>query len=71
MNVLLITGYLAGWVLTTFLLLRPDVAADPQHRGHRAVLNLVGVACAIALAAVWPLSGWLLPMIRAALREQE
>jgi hypothetical protein len=35
------------------------------------VLNLVGVACAIALAAVWPLSGWLLPMIRAALREQE
>ncbi|MCZ8380625.1 hypothetical protein O6P37_17300 [Mycobacterium sp. CPCC 205372] len=68
MNVVLITGYLAGWVLTTFLLLRPSVTRDPQHR---AVLNLVGVACAIALAAVWPLSGWLLPMIRAALREQE
>lgn len=64
---MLITGYLAGWLVTTFLLLRPGVATDPQHRGHRTVLNLVGVACAIALAAVWPLSGWLLPMIRAAL----
>jgi hypothetical protein len=25
------------------------------------------VLCAVALAAVWPLSGWFLPMIRAAL----
>jgi hypothetical protein len=32
---------------------------------------LVSVACAIALAAVWPISGWLLPIIRAAMDDTE
>jgi uncharacterized membrane protein YeaQ/YmgE (transglycosylase-associated protein family) len=71
MNVVLIVGYLAGWVATTVLLLRSGVATDPNGRGHRAVLGVVGVACAIALAAVWPLSGWLLPVLRAALQDPD
>ncbi len=59
--------YLAGWLVTTVMLLRGGLASGEGDRTHRVVAGLVGAVCALALAAVWPISGWFLPMIRAAL----
>ncbi len=67
MRYLLIALYLGGWLLTTVALLRRQFGDDERGRRDRIVFNAVSVLCAIALAAVWPLSGWFLPMIRAAL----
>jgi hypothetical protein len=71
MTVVLVTLYLAGWLATTVVLLRGGFAADEGGRRQRAVVGLVSVACAFALAAVWPISGWLLPIIRAAMDDTE
>ncbi|WP_422746905.1 hypothetical protein ACN27E_04580 [Mycobacterium sp. WMMD1722] len=67
MRYLLIALYLGGWLLTTVLLLRRQFGHDDRSRRTRMVVNAVSVACALALAAVWPVSAWFLPMIRAAL----
>jgi len=67
MRYLLIALYLGGWLLTTAVLLRRQFAADDRSRRTRMLFNAVSVACAVALAAVWPVSAWFLPMIRAAL----
>ncbi|MCK0174186.1 MULTISPECIES: hypothetical protein [Mycobacteriaceae] len=68
MRYLLVALYLGGWIVTTVLLLRRQFGDDERSRRTRMVFNAVSVACALALAAVWPLSAWFLPMIRAALR---
>jgi len=69
MRYLLIALYLGGWLLTTVMMLRGRSGAgdDERSRRTRLVFNAVSVACALALAAVWPVSGFFLPMIRAAL----
>jgi hypothetical protein len=67
MRYLLVALYLGGWIVTTVLLLRRQFGDDDRSRRTRMVFNAVSVACALALAAVWPLSAWFLPMIRAAL----
>jgi hypothetical protein len=67
MRVVWVALYLAGWVATTFVMLRGTFAADENGRRQRALVGLVSVGCAIALAAVWPISGWFLPLIRSAL----
>ena len=59
--------YLAGWITTTFLLLRSGALSDPSRRRHRPIAGVVAGACALALAAVWPISGWILPFLRAAM----
>jgi hypothetical protein len=69
MTVVLAVTYLAGWLVTTVLLLRRDPGSDGHP--HRALLGLVGAGCAVALAAVWPLTAWVLPAIRAALDNPE
>lgn len=71
MRYVLIALYLVGWAGTTVALMRaaPPEAAD--GRGRQAVLRLVAGGCAIALAAVWPLSGWFLPMIRSAFDQRD
>lgn len=69
MRYLLIGAYLLGWIVTSVALMRAMGPADDGNgagRGRRAVLALVNGACAILLAAVWPLSGMFLPLIRAA-----
>jgi hypothetical protein len=71
MTVVLVTLYLAGWLATTVVLLRGVFAADEGGRRQRAAVGLVSAACAFALAAVWPISGWLLPIIRAAMDDTE
>jgi hypothetical protein len=71
MTVVLVVLYLAGWLATTVVLLRGAFAADEGGRRQRAAVGLVSAACAIALAAVWPISGWLLPMIPAAMDDTE
>lgn len=71
MRYLLIALYLAGWVFTTVALMRAAPASDGDGRGHHLVLKLVSGACAVALAAVWPVSGFFLPMIRAAFGERD
>jgi hypothetical protein len=70
MTVVLVTLYLAGWLATTVVLLRGGFA-DEGGRRQRAAVGLVSAACAFALAAVWPISGWLLPIIRAAMDDTE
>lgn len=62
--------YLAGWLVTTFLLLRSGAFADGDRRRHRAIAGLIGAACAFALAAVWPISGWILPFLRAGMDDE-
>ena len=57
--------YLAGWLTTTFLLLRSGAFADESRRKYRAIAGIVGAAC--AFAAVWPISGWILPFLRSAM----
>ncbi|OAN36172.1 hypothetical protein [Mycolicibacterium iranicum] len=59
--------YLAGWLTTTFLLLRSRAFTDPNRRKHRAIAGIVSAAFAFALAAVWPVSGWILPFLRTAM----
>jgi hypothetical protein len=59
--------YLAGWFTTTFLLLRSGAFTDDSRRKHRAIAGIVGAVCAFALAAVWPISGWVLPFLRTAM----
>jgi hypothetical protein len=59
--------YLAGWFTTTFLLLRSGAFADESRGKHRAIAAIVGAVCAFALAAVWPISGWVLPFLRSAM----
>ena len=71
MTVVLVTLYLAGWLVTTIVLLRGSFATDERGRRQRAAVGLVSAACAIALAAVWPISGWLLPIIRGAMNDGE
>lgn len=71
MRYLLIALYVAGWIATTVALMRATPPSDADGRGHQMVLRLVGGACAIALAAVWPISGLFLPMIRAAFGERD
>lgn len=69
---MLIALYLVGWIGTTIALMRAIPASDGQQgRGHQAVLRLVSGACAIALAAVWPLSGLFLPIIRNAFDQRD
>ncbi len=50
-----------------FLLLRSGAFADESRRKHRAIAGIVGAAFAFALAAVWPISGWILPFLRSAM----
>lgn len=71
MSIFLGVAYLAGWILTTVLLLRRIPVDDDRHRGDRVVMRMVGIMCAVALAAVWPLSGWLLPLLRSALENPD
>ncbi|MDY6871913.1 MAG: hypothetical protein SV966_15915 [Actinomycetota bacterium] len=71
MRYLLIALYLGGWLLTTVLLLRRQFGDDERGRRDRLVFNTISLLCAVALAAVWPLSGWFLPMIRAALGRRD
>lgn len=71
MTIFLVVAYVIGWIVTTVVLLRHDFAPDATSRGHRAVLGVVSAVCALALAAVWPISGWFLPMIRAAMDDSE
>ncbi|MBO0676120.1 hypothetical protein JRC04_01445 [Mycolicibacterium sp. S2-37] len=71
MRYLLIALYLGGWILTTVMLLRRQFGDDDRSRRTRMVFNAVSVACALALAAVWPVSAWFLPMIRAALGKED
>ncbi len=61
--------YLAGWITVTFLLLRSGALAGEDRRKHRAIAGIVGAFCAFALAAVWPLSGWILPFLRNAMED--
>ncbi|MCG5433283.1 hypothetical protein LV457_13450 [Mycobacterium sp. MYCO198283] len=63
--------YVVGWLVTTVLLLRGTFGDDSRGAGQRAVLGAVSVACAVALAAAWPVSGWFLPIIRAALDNRQ
>jgi hypothetical protein len=71
MRYLLIALYLGGWLLTTVALLRRQFGDDDRGRRDHLIFNTVSVLCAVALAAVWPLSGWFLPIIRAALGRQD
>jgi hypothetical protein len=71
MTVVLVSLYLAGWLVTTVMLLRGGFGADEGGRRQRAVVGLVSAASAFALAAVWPVSSWLLPMIRAAMDDKD
>lgn len=71
MRYLLIALYLGGWLLTTAALLRRQFGDDDRGRRDRLIFDTVSVLCAVALAAVWPLSGWFLPMIRAALGRRD
>lgn len=71
MRYLLIALYLGGWLVTTVMLLRGQFGGDERSHRRRMVFNAVSVACAIALAAVWPVSGLFLPLIRAALGRDE
>jgi hypothetical protein len=71
MTVVLVILYLAGWLATTVMLLRGGFAGGEGGRRQRAAVGLVSAACAFALAAVWPISGWLLPMIRAAMDDTD
>jgi hypothetical protein len=71
MRYVLIALYLGGWLVTTVMMLRGQFGGDTRGHRTRMVFNAVSVACAIALAAVWPLSGLFLPMIRAALGREE
>jgi uncharacterized membrane protein YeaQ/YmgE (transglycosylase-associated protein family) len=66
-----VTLYIAGWLATTFVLLRGSLGTDESGRRKRAAIGVVGAVCASALAAVWPISGWFLPMIRAALEDTD
>jgi hypothetical protein len=71
MRYLLIAAYLGGWLVTTVLMLRGQFGSDERGKRTRVIFDTVSVVCALALAAVWPLSALFLPMIRAGLGRED
>ncbi|MGV0794377.1 hypothetical protein [Mycolicibacterium sp. XJ1819] len=71
MSVVLVILYLAGWLATTVVLLRNGFGDDEDGRQQRTVVGLVNALTAFALAAVWPISGWLLPIVRSVMDNHE
>ena len=54
--------------LVTITFLRSAAARSPTRvAATPAIAGIVGAVCAFALAAVWPISGWVLPFLRTAM----